>query len=63
MWLWYGFVTIMFELSVSAYGLHKVYANIDKILNGYISYNFNTINNISFIHMNNKSIIDIILIF
>lgn len=61
MWIWYGFVTIMFGLSVSAYGLHKVYANIDNFINGYISFNPNIINNISFTHMYNKSIIDIIL--
>jgi len=58
-WIWFGFITIMFGLSISIYALHNICANMDSFINVHISLNPNLTNNSTYIP--NKSIIDILL--
>jgi hypothetical protein len=58
-WIWIGFVVIMFGSSLDAYTLHSLCANIDSYINVhnslYSNYNENSLYNA------NKSILDILL--
>ncbi len=38
-WIWFGFVTIMFGLSVEGYAAYKVLININNFSNGHLSFN------------------------
>jgi hypothetical protein len=58
MWIWYILIFIFSGLNVSAYALHNICKYIDNYVNGHISFYPNFSENISSIHMSDKSIID-----
>jgi len=58
-WIWFGFVTIMFGLSISAYALYSICVNIDSSINVHISFNPNLSHNS--VYLPDKSIKDILL--
>lgn len=58
-WIWFGFVTTMFGLSISAYALYNICVNIDSFINVHISFNPSLTHNS--VYLPNKSIKDILL--
>ena len=58
-WIWFGFVTIMFGLSISAYALYNICVNMDSFINVHISFNPYLTHNSLYIP--DKSIKDILL--
>jgi len=57
-WILFGFITLIFGLSISAYAIHDICVNIDSYINIHNELKSNSINNIS---ITNKSIKDILL--
>lgn len=57
-WIWYILIVIFLGLNVSAYALHNISIYIDNYINGHISFYPSFSENISSIHVSNKSIID-----
>ena len=57
-WIWFGFIILMFGLTISAYTVHNIYANMNSFINVHNWLKSNSINNICTV---DKSIEDILL--
>jgi sterol desaturase/sphingolipid hydroxylase (fatty acid hydroxylase superfamily) len=60
-WIWFGFVTVMFGLSISVYAIHDILINLDSYVNIHVKLNSNINENINLINMFSKSMKDNIL--
>jgi hypothetical protein len=59
LWIWFGFITIIFGLSIEAYALYNICINVDSFIDIHVSYNPYITNNS--LYISDKSIKDILL--